>query len=194
MFLRSSAHFVTADDLNRTQKKNCFVKLTIWQALRSSRWYIRRRKKDSKIIFPLAGTMRVSRFTCVGTRGFVRQNLSRHARGRGARGNISVNASVCCEKHRNDVYLPSLLYIVTLSRVSRESEAKSRSGRSVSWTNTLASTVVGSKTKTSTFEKQAISHRPQKKSWLSGQWRYRREASLHIDNSPADSHLPRLPD
>jgi len=62
--------------------------------------------------------------------GFL-QNLSRHARGRGAGGHISVNTRLaCCEKRRNDVYLPSLLYAVTLSRVLRAE--RSRSGRSVS--------------------------------------------------------------
>lgn len=53
----------------------------------------------------------------------------------GCKRDILVNARLaCCEKRRNDVYLPSLLYAVTLSRVSRAE--RSRSGRSVSRTDT----------------------------------------------------------
>lgn len=60
--------------------------------------------------------------------------------------------------------------------------------------NTRPDVARGSKTKRNeVYEKQAISHRPQRKGRLSGQWRYRHEASLHVDNSPVDSHLT-IPD
>lgn len=67
-----------------------------------------------------------------GTRAVLSDKIYRGARVVGGCGrDIPVNTlDMLCEEHRNDVYLPSLLYTtVTLSRVSRA--RRSRSGRSV---------------------------------------------------------------
>lgn len=71
---------------------------------------------------------------------------------------------------------------MTVSRVSRE-RSEAEAGGPCRGMNGRLGVARGSKRKRNVYEKQAISHRSQRKSRLSGQWRYRHEASLHVDNS-----------
>lgn len=137
--------------------------------------------KCSEVTFPCTRVKReISRFISEDTLSFVRQNLSRDTR---AVGDIPRKHLACCEKRRETTFVSLRLYYIRWRGLTCLARAeRSRSGRSVSGMNTRRGVARSSKTKRNVYEKQAISHRPQRKSRLSVQWRYRHEASLHVDN------------